>query len=68
MSGSPRLWRHFKRNFLGYAALVVAISMTPLPAYAASKIGAKQLKVSFTLFFPSPITIYSAPDGPTASG
>lgn len=39
-----RVWRHFKRNFLGYVALVVAISMTPLPAYAASKIGAKQLK------------------------
>ncbi len=39
-----RLWRHFKRNFLGYVALFVAISMTPLPAYAASKIGAKQLK------------------------
>lgn len=41
---SARLWRHFRRNFLGYVALIVAISMTPLPAYAASKIGAKQLK------------------------
>jgi hypothetical protein len=39
-----RLWRHVKRNFLGYVALIVAVSMTPLPAYAATKIGAKQIK------------------------
>lgn len=39
-----RLWRHVKRNFLGYTALVVAVSMTPLPAYAAGKIGTKQIK------------------------
>lgn len=41
-----RIWRHVKRNFLGYVALIVAVSMTPLPAYAASKIGTKQIKNS----------------------
>lgn len=39
-----RAWRHVRRHFVGYIALIIALTMTPLPAYAAAKIGPKGLK------------------------
>ena len=39
-----RLWRHFKRQFVAYVAVIIALSMSPLPSYAASKFGTNRLK------------------------
>jgi hypothetical protein len=39
-----RLGRHLRGNAVGYLALVVAVSMTPLPSWAAATIGTAQIK------------------------
>lgn len=39
-----RLGRHLSRNIVAYVALLVAVSMTPLPAWAAATIGTAQIK------------------------
>ncbi len=39
-----RLWRHFKRQFVAYVAVIIALSMSPLPSYAAAKFGTNRLK------------------------
>lgn len=39
-----RLGRHLRRNLVAYVALGVAVSMSPLPAYAATMIGTGQIK------------------------
>lgn len=35
VSRAARLTRHVRRNLVGYVALFIAVSMTPLPSYAA---------------------------------
>lgn len=39
-----RLGRHLRRNLIAYLALFVAISMTPLPSYAAGLVTSKKIK------------------------
>lgn len=40
-----RLGRHLRRNLVGYVALFIAVSLTPLPSYAANiAIGTKGIK------------------------
>lgn len=36
--------RHLQRNLVAYLALVVALALSPLPSWAAQKIGTKQLR------------------------
>ncbi|RNL65824.1 hypothetical protein EFK50_01920 [Nocardioides marmoriginsengisoli] len=45
LTRAARLGRHLRRNLVAYAALFVALSLTPLPSYAASvAIGTKGIK------------------------
>jgi len=39
-----RLGRHLRRNVVGYVALLIAVSMTPLPSWAAATIGTADIK------------------------
>ena len=39
-----RIRAHLRHNVVGYVALFVAVSMTPLPSYAAGLVGTAQLK------------------------
>lgn len=39
-----RIRTHLRHNVVGYVALFVAVSMTPLPSYAAGLVGTAQLK------------------------
>lgn len=39
-----RVLSHFRHNVVGYVALFVAVSMTPIPSYAHGLIGTAQLK------------------------
>ncbi|MBF4767070.1 hypothetical protein ISU10_04735 [Nocardioides agariphilus] len=44
MTRRARLGRHLSRNIIGYLALLIAVSLTPLPAWAAAAIGTAQIK------------------------
>jgi hypothetical protein len=39
-----RVLSHLKHNVVGYVALLIAVSMTPLPSYAAGLIGTADIK------------------------
>jgi hypothetical protein len=39
-----RLGHHLRRNLVAYLALFIAVSMTPLPSWAAGQITSKQIK------------------------
>ncbi|HET7735249.1 MAG TPA: hypothetical protein VFK52_04705 [Nocardioidaceae bacterium] len=43
-SRRARLGRHLRRNVVGYVALLIAVSMTPLPSWAAATIGTADIK------------------------
>lgn len=44
MTRRARLGRHLRRNVVGYVALLIAVSLTPLPAWAAATIGTSDIK------------------------
>ncbi|HSV38637.1 MAG TPA: hypothetical protein VLI04_07735 [Nocardioidaceae bacterium] len=44
MTRRARLGRHLRRHVVGYVALLIAVSMTPLPSWAAATIGTSDLK------------------------
>jgi hypothetical protein len=39
-----RIGRHLSHNIVGYVALLIAVSMTPLPSWAAATIGTSDIK------------------------
>ena len=39
-----QLMAHFRHNVVGYLALFIAVSMTPIPSYAHGLIGTAQIK------------------------
>jgi hypothetical protein len=44
MTRRGRIGRHLSHNIVGYVALLIAVSMTPLPSWAAATIGTADIK------------------------
>jgi hypothetical protein len=45
-AGTRRVTRHLRHNVIGYVALLVALSLTPIPGWAAATIGTADLQDS----------------------